>query len=347
MDRIEIKSLAKAKFRPHWGTILLILFLTIPATGIALILGFGVGELLIFGPLSFGLFYVCLQVINDEEADWKNLFIAFKTRFADSFFAGLLMCLFLGIPIVGAGIFFSISIAVRIRGAIDYYMGGGSAGYSFLAFLCVAVAIALIVAYVVLYCTYCQVFIILIKEPKTTAIKAMTKSRFMMRGKKLSFIIFMLSFIGWFLLGCVTFGIALIYVLPYYWTAVTIYLNRIYEKECNIDMTIDPSREKINSMKENIHDKVNNISNRAKEQVVEDELDIEDSEVPEQVEENELDIEDNVEQEQVEENELDIEDNVEQEPEQETEKEELRFCKYCGAALPEGAQFCGKCGRPQ
>ena len=343
MDRIEIKTLAKAKFRPHWGTLLLIMFLMIPAAGIAFFLGFGVGDILIFGPLSFGFFYVCLQVVHDEKADWKNLFIGFKTRFADSFFAGLLLSLFSLIPLCAAGLFFMISIGVRIRATFDYYMGGGPSGYSFLAYFLVALAIALTVVCYVLYLVYCETFIILIKEPETTAIQAMTKSRFMMRGKKGSLFIFMLSFIGWFLLGFVTFGIALIYVYPYFWTAVTLYLNRIYEKECNIDMTVDPSREKINSMRENIQDKVSAVSNKIKEheQVEENEPEITEPVIEEPVTYEPDTYEPVIEEPDI--NELDIEESVEHEP----EERGVQFCKNCGAPLPEGAQFCGKCGTPQ
>lgn len=44
---------------------------------------------------------------------------------------------------------------------------------------------------------------------------AITESRRMMDGRKMDLFVLYLSFIGWFLLGVITFGIAMIYVVPY------------------------------------------------------------------------------------------------------------------------------------
>lgn len=52
----------------------------------------------------------------------------------------------------------------------------------------------------------------------------------MMNGYKLDYFIFELSFIGWYLLGAITFGIAYIYVIPYFTFANTLYYQRLKEK---------------------------------------------------------------------------------------------------------------------
>lgn len=52
----------------------------------------------------------------------------------------------------------------------------------------------------------------------------------MMNGYKLDYFIFELSFIGWYFLGAITFGIAYIYVIPYFTFANTIYYQRLKEK---------------------------------------------------------------------------------------------------------------------
>ena len=52
----------------------------------------------------------------------------------------------------------------------------------------------------------------------------------MMNGYKLDYFIFELSFIGWYFLGAITFGIAYIYVIPYFTFANTLYYQILKEK---------------------------------------------------------------------------------------------------------------------
>ncbi len=56
------------------------------------------------------------------------------------------------------------------------------------------------------------------------------QSREMMNGYKMDYFIFELSFIGWYLLGAITFGIAYIYVIPYFTFANTLYYQKLKEK---------------------------------------------------------------------------------------------------------------------
>ncbi len=59
---------------------------------------------------------------------------------------------------------------------------------------------------------------------------ALTKSREMMKGYKADYFVFIFSFIGWFILGACTCGILLIWVMPYYYIANTIYYEKLKEK---------------------------------------------------------------------------------------------------------------------
>ena len=47
------------------------------------------------------------------------------------------------------------------------------------------------------------------------ALEAINRSKAMMHGHKMDYFVLQLSFIGWALLGAITFGIAYIYVIPY------------------------------------------------------------------------------------------------------------------------------------
>lgn len=74
----------------------------------------------------------------------------------------------------------------------------------------------------------------LLADSKETSISEarniIRESREMMNGYKLDYFIFELSFIGWYFLGAITFGIAYIYVIPYFTFANTLYYQRLKEK---------------------------------------------------------------------------------------------------------------------
>ena len=70
---------------------------------------------------------------------------------------------------------------------------------------------------------------ILAEHPDYTASKALNESKRIMKGHKMDFFVLSLSFIPWFLLCGITFGIAMIYVYPYYNTTLANFYNAIKE----------------------------------------------------------------------------------------------------------------------
>lgn len=63
--------------------------------------------------------------------------------------------------------------------------------------------------------SYRMAFFILADNPELSANEALQKSKEMMKGHKLDLFVLDLSFIWWFLLVAITFGVASIYVAPY------------------------------------------------------------------------------------------------------------------------------------
>ena len=55
----------------------------------------------------------------------------------------------------------------------------------------------------------------------------------MMNGYKFDYFIFQLSFIGWQILCAITFGIAYIYVIPYFTFANIVYYEKIERTKKN------------------------------------------------------------------------------------------------------------------
>lgn len=63
--------------------------------------------------------------------------------------------------------------------------------------------------------SYSQAMLIVAENPKISAREAINRSKEMMEGHKMDYFVLSLSFIGWILLGCITLGIAFIWVTPY------------------------------------------------------------------------------------------------------------------------------------
>ncbi len=318
MSRKEIKDIAKANFKDHWGVLLLVFALTHVAFGFALVLGFGLGCFIVAGPLTAGVYYVYLRTIKSGDADWKDMFFAFRTMFPNSFAVEALTILIVGIPSVCAGYVIS-SLLVRsvmsalngvVDGGVTMETGGILPALSFIIGAVIAIGVSILVI-IILY-GYAEAQFLLLKEPGIKPVSAMKKSRLMMQGNKGRLFIFELSFLGWFILCSLTIGLLLIYVVPYYLYARTMLLEQIYQERCGVSMDDDADMQKISALKDNVKAKTDSVAGKTRGKKAEHK--------PER---------DTL--------------NVAEKP----ESAKGNVCKYCGARLPEGAAFCGKCGKQQ
>ena len=79
----------------------------------------------------------------------------------------------------------------------------------------------IIIALMLSMCNY------LLADGKTEIWQTIKDSAAMMKGHKWEYFVFGLSFLGWILLCCITFGIASIYVVPYMSTATCIWYDKL------------------------------------------------------------------------------------------------------------------------
>ncbi len=68
---------------------------------------------------------------------------------------------------------------------------------------------------------------VIAENPNLTPTEAIDKSQALMNGNKWRLFCLLFSFIGWFLLGSLAFGIGLIFVLPYVNTAIANFYDEI------------------------------------------------------------------------------------------------------------------------
>lgn len=78
--------------------------------------------------------------------------------------------------------------------------------------------------------SYSMTYFILLEKPHYTVHQAIDESKRIMQGHKMDLFLLMLSFIGWFLLCAVTFGIAYFWVTPYVTVAMAHFYAKIKEE---------------------------------------------------------------------------------------------------------------------
>ena len=100
-------------------------------------------------------------------------------------------------------------------------------------------SLLLVVPGIVKAYSYAMTDYILADHPEYTATQAINESRRMMDGNKMRLFMLDLSFVGWFLLGACTFGIGLIWVIPYAMTARTHFYEEINDRIDIMDILSD------------------------------------------------------------------------------------------------------------
>lgn len=200
MNRVEIKNFAKEKLSGNLGSIWKILII---ALGISLATG-----------IVFGILF------NNMDADILDSLL------------GILM-----MPLgIGTTAFFVSLIEnenFEAKDLFKYYHDFVKViGVTILMGLIVMLGyICFIIPGIILTLSYSLVPIILIKKPELGIVETLKYSREKMQGHKLDAFVLGLSFIGWAILGTLTFGILYIWLFPYMqFTFTKFYLNILEEE---------------------------------------------------------------------------------------------------------------------
>lgn len=200
MNRVEIKNFAKEKLSGNLGSIWKILII---ALGISLATG-----------IVFGILF------NNMDAD-----------FLDSLLGILMMPLGIGTTAFFVSLIENENF--EAKDLFKYY-------HDFVKIIGVTILMGLIVMLgyicfiipgIILTLSYSLVPIIIIKKPELGIVETLKYSREKMQGHKLDAFVLGLSFIGWAILGTLTFGILYIWLYPYMQLTFTkFYLNILGEE---------------------------------------------------------------------------------------------------------------------
>lgn len=143
------------------------------------------------GPLTLGGYYLALHIIREKDAHIGHIFRWFTA----------------GSKFIKS---FLLYIVVNI--------------YIFLWFL------LFIIPGIIKSFSYAMTYFIINDHPEYSINQAITESRRMMDGHKMEYFILCLSFIGWFILSCITLGIGFLWLIPYFYTTSAAFYEEIAEE---------------------------------------------------------------------------------------------------------------------
>ena len=86
--------------------------------------------------------------------------------------------------------------------------------------------------------SYSQAMLIVAENPGMGAREAINRSKAMMEGHKMEYFVLGLSFIGWYLLGAITLGIAYIWIIPYVSATQVNFYNELKSAEAPVEESL-------------------------------------------------------------------------------------------------------------
>ena len=208
----DLKRHAKEGLRNNLGTFIcaaVLLWLILVGSQLVPFMGGLVGSIILAPLVEFGLLNLSLRAARHRTLELADGFVGFQQQFGRALSIYWLRNAYLflwGLPAV-----LGVLVLVALGGAA----ADSSDNLAGLAAIGMLVFFLLGIPAMVKALSYSMATFLMIENPAMTAKEAITASRTIMNGNKMRLCLFHLSFLGWWLLVPVTFGLALLWVGPY------------------------------------------------------------------------------------------------------------------------------------
>lgn len=169
---------------------------------------------------SAGFSYFFLNISRDKDYNLSDLFYMLSPTKGLSNLIALMF---------GSFLIESLSFVVLMPGLVSYYYFGATNNMSFLGVgtLLLIVGIVLVVYFNLSFFFF--PYVCIDNTTPATAISLLIKSGHLIKGNRLKLLYILASFIGWGLLGILTFGIGFLWIAPYYKTSMANFYNSLLE----------------------------------------------------------------------------------------------------------------------
>lgn len=234
----EIRKQARANLQGKWSTAVLISLIYMAISfAISFASNFvpflGLALLIVTVPLQYGLIYSFMKIYRNEEYSYGDLFTSAFNNFAKVWKVVGNQLLKLIVPII----LVVVSLFVLIAGLVFTVISSNVASDSANIFTILA-CISLFIGYIGYIASLIYLFVkdllyvlsyyIMHDNPNMTAKEVVEESERIMKGQRGKYFCLELSFFGWVLLAMLTFGIGIIFLMPYMQISIaTFYEDRI------------------------------------------------------------------------------------------------------------------------
>ena len=208
MTRAQIKALAREQlgggiFKSPWLMALAACAISSILIGAAGSILWGLASLIVTGPLGYGLAYILLKQARDRQ------------------------------PIQLGDLFKGFSTDFKNTFLLGLMMGIFIALWSML----------FVIPGIVMSYAYSMAYYIKLDHPEYTWKECLNQSKAMMKGYKMTLFVQDLSFIGWFIVGSLCFGVGTLWVVPYQAAARAQFYNALVGWQ---PQYVDPYAQQVN-----------------------------------------------------------------------------------------------------
>lgn len=196
-------------------------------------------DIVINVPLSFGILYAFLKLYKDENVGAFDFFKLGFNNFGKSWsitFNIFLKMIVPAIVIIISYILIAVGISLYSTSLFVTYSTSAVNGYVFIAIIGFILLVVSSIWATTKYYFYQLAFLISIENEDMSAEEAVTESKKAMTGKRAGLFWLQLSFIGWAILGAISFGIGFLWIIPYVHCATIAFYKYAIGDSSNVEV---------------------------------------------------------------------------------------------------------------
>ena len=196
-------------------------------------------DIVINVPLSFGILYAFLKLYKDENVGAFDFFKLGFNNFGKSWsitFNIFLKMIVPAIVIIISYILIAVGISLYSTSLFVTYSTSAVNGYVFIAIIGFMLLVVSSIWATTKYYFYQLAFLISIENEDMSAEEAVTESQKAMTGKRAGLFWLQLSFIGWAILGAISFGIGFLWIIPYVHCATIAFYKYAIGDSSNVEV---------------------------------------------------------------------------------------------------------------
>lgn len=196
-------------------------------------------DIVINVPLSFGILYAFLKLYKDENVGAFDFFKLGFNNFGKSWsitFNIFLKMIVPAIVIIISYILIAVGISLYYTSLFVTYSTSAVNGYVFIAIIGFILLIVSSIWATTKYYFYQLAFLISMENEDMSAKDVVEESKKAMTGKRAGLFWLQLSFIGWAILGAISFGIGFLWIIPYVHCATIAFYKYAIGDSSNVEV---------------------------------------------------------------------------------------------------------------